>query len=265
MRIAAYHLQVFKYKKETSEAAAKAIAADSGRATLEDAPPAEEGLPDGETAQKIVSLAKAEANTDAISSTSDIVAHAAKLVGSFSTTDFDIRFNPDCYCDTVAHADSEELEKQRALCKEAATFLLTTQIPTLVRDCLEHTSAPVDGQSLVESMHARGINVRYLGKVVACLADVPQLDYVHRVGLVELLARATKHVFRAYLQEVGACNTAAGVAHFLNCLLGVVNQPATSVHADIVRVSTKERSKKKSKATNVASTRLFNGLPIFVD
>lgn len=52
------------------------------------------------------------------------MAKAAKAVGSIRADAFDIRFNPDCYCSTVHHADSEDIAKQRRLVAEAAEFLI---------------------------------------------------------------------------------------------------------------------------------------------
>lgn len=49
---------------------------------------------------------------------------AAMAVGSIRSDEFDMRFNPDCYCTTVQHADSEDLTKQRRLIAELAEFLL---------------------------------------------------------------------------------------------------------------------------------------------
>lgn len=40
-------------------------------------------------------------------STKEVVAVAARAVGSLSDTDFDIAFNPDVFQDHVKHADSE--------------------------------------------------------------------------------------------------------------------------------------------------------------
>lgn len=62
---------------------------------------------------------------------------AARLVGSHSDTEFDIRFNPDVFTPDLKSEDGEEqVKKQKELIKGAAAFLLSRQIPTLVsRDC----------------------------------------------------------------------------------------------------------------------------------
>lgn len=69
-----------------------------------------------------------------------------------------------------------------------------------VRECLEHTSAPMDGAGLTEALHARGINVRYLGRVAAALKPHTHLSYLHAIAVGELVLRAAKHIYTAYLQ-----------------------------------------------------------------
>lgn len=81
-----------------------------------------------------------------------------------SETTFDIRFNPDCYSTTVVHASEEDLEKQKRLVGEASEFILFNQLPELMKSCLEQTVQPIDGQGLVDLMHSKGINARYLGQ-----------------------------------------------------------------------------------------------------
>jgi protein TIF31 len=58
----------------------------------------------------------------------------------------------------------------------------------------------MDGFTLSEAMHNRGINIRYLGKVTNLLAKVKQLEYLQSIAVAELLLRAAKHIFTVYLQ-----------------------------------------------------------------
>ena len=58
----------------------------------------------------------------------------------------------------------------------------------------------MDGTTLVEALHGRGINVRYLGKLAAMLAAVPQLQYLNRIAVSELILRSAKHIFTSYMQ-----------------------------------------------------------------
>ena len=145
------------------------------------------GKMEDDEAKKIV-----ESITDSITSgekrdieesTKDIVRRAAMAVGSLKETEFDIRFNPDVFSPGVKHAPGERdsYKKQIALIRDASDFLITTQIPAFIRDCLDHSSVPMDGQTLADNLHNRGINIRYLGVIANMLSKVPQLCYIHSI------------------------------------------------------------------------------------
>merc|ERR1719309_1006371 len=133
-------------------------------------------------------------------STKQIVQKAAQAVGSLKETEFDIRFNPDVYSPGVVHTqpNGDAYKKQCQLVKDAADFLLTAQIPAFIRDCLDHSTAPMDGATLADAIHNRGINMRYLGKITEMLAKVPQLEYVYVIAATELVMRAAKHIFTLF-------------------------------------------------------------------
>lgn len=55
-----------------------------------------------------------------------------------------------------------------------------------VKDCTEHAVLPMDGATLAEVMRQRGINMRYLGKVLDLVLRSPardQLDHIYVSGL----------------------------------------------------------------------------------
>ncbi|XP_015597388.1 LOW QUALITY PROTEIN: clustered mitochondria protein homolog [Cephus cinctus] len=199
-------------KEETSSAIVDSNKEDSAQSNIE-----------ADEVKKIV-----ESITDSITggkqeleeSTKEIVRKAAAAVGSLCEAEFDVRFNPDVYSPGVRHPDpnGNALRKQRQLVKDAADFLLTVQLPTFIRECLDHTAAAMDGSTLVEALHGRGINIRYLGKLAAMLAAVPQLQYLNCIAVSELILRSAKHVFTSYMQGTELMSLSAAVSHFLNCL-----------------------------------------------
>ncbi|CAG0915474.1 unnamed protein product [Notodromas monacha] len=162
-----------------------------------------------------------------VETTKEIVRKAAEVVGSLKQFEFDIRFNPDVYSPGVQHADKAALAKQRRLVKDAAAFLVENQIPGFVRECLEHTLSPSDGFTLVEALHNRGINVRYLGKIAAKLAEEPQLKYVHNIAVTEMISRSAKHIYAPYMQGVEMMSLSSAISLFLNCLLSSCPTPHT--------------------------------------
>ena len=108
-------------------------------------------------------------------STKQIVQKAAQTVGSLKETEFDIMFNPDMFSSGLVHPkDQGQHKKECQLIQDATDFLITVQVPAFICDCLDHSTAPMDGQTLAAAIHNRGINVRYLGKITEMLAKVPQ-------------------------------------------------------------------------------------------
>lgn len=194
--------------------------------------------------------------SEVVDSTKDIIRKAARAVGSLKDTEFDIRFNPDVYSYGVTHPNSlsDAFQRQRLLVKNAADFLLTVQIPGLVRDCLEHTASPIDGLTLTEALHNRGINIRYLGKIADMVAKIPQLQYFHTLAVSEILCRSAKHLFMAYLQGVETVLHASAISHFLNCLLSSATSLPPPVASEELHLKSSKRKGKKRNKQNPFST-----------
>ncbi|XP_056612685.1 clustered mitochondria protein homolog isoform X2 [Triplophysa dalaica] len=181
----------------------------------------------------------------------EVVLNACKAVGSISNTSFDIRFNPDIYSPGVRFPDdsAEEVLKQKQLLKDAAAFLISCQIPSFVKDCLDHSSLPMDGASLTEALHQRGINMRYLGTVldfVDNMSPKAQLEHIYRIGISELITRCAKHIFKTYLQGVELSALSAAVSHFLNCLLSSFPDAVAHLPADEL-VSRRKNRKRRNR------------------
>lgn len=194
--------------------------------------------------------------TDAISTdekqaadSKDVVLRACAAVGSLKEFEFDIKFNADVFSPGIRHVDDEaapnSLKKQKKLVIDAAAFLLTTQIPSFVRDCIDHSSAPMDGTTLTEALHSRGINVRYLGKVAALLAKIPKLEYLHTISVMELILRAAKHIFYSYMQNTDMMNLSSAISHFLNCFLTTGQVLSPILGQEELQRTNKRRNKKQ--------------------
>ncbi len=67
-----------------------------------------------------------------------------------------------------------ELKAEEENVKGLATFILEKAIPNLVQDLKQQENVPIDSESLEDLFHKRGINMRYLGKVLAVFADFPK-------------------------------------------------------------------------------------------
>jgi len=189
-------------------------------------------------------------------STKQIVKKAALAVGSLKETEFDIRFNPDVFSPGVIHPkENLNFKKECQLVQDAADFLITVQIPAFIRDCLDHSTAPMDGATLADAIHNRGINMRYLGKITDMLSKVPQLEYVYVIAVSEVVMRSAKHIFTQFLQGMDMLSLSSSISHFLNCLLSSCPTPTCTVPDQIHKKRSRNKSKKStSKQSPLAPT-----------
>ncbi|KAM7194980.1 Clustered mitochondria domain containing protein [Naviculisporaceae sp. PSN 640] len=139
---------------------------------------------------------------------------------------FRFSLNPDAFSDQKpqTEAQKEELARDEDEVLAACQYLRDVVMPTLLYELRRNEiSFPVDGTSLTNMLHRRGINIRYLGHL-ALLSDVNgeeyRLRYFHDLCTREMVARSFKHVAAKYLKELPLPLTSACFAHLLNCLLG---------------------------------------------
>ncbi|KAJ8312586.1 hypothetical protein KUTeg_009959 [Tegillarca granosa] len=186
----------------------------------------------------------------------DIVKKACLAVGSLSDTEFNITFNPDMFQSHVKHAypEGEDYKKEKQLLKDASEFLVVQQIPTLISECMDHTSSPIDGITLAEAMHNRGINMRYLGKVAEMFSKCSQVSYVYTIIISDLICRAAKHLFKSYMQGVDMMSLSSAVSHFLNCFIGSFPNPHAQVSSeDLQSKKARRKNNKKNKMSYLSA------------
>ncbi|XP_019401109.1 PREDICTED: clustered mitochondria protein homolog isoform X1 [Crocodylus porosus] len=255
MKLAALQLMQQKANKpESSGVLENGASPENGTEESQKAEPEDSKIEESVTGlDRVKELAETIASDDGTvdPKSREMIRNACKAVGSISDTSFDIRFNPDIFSPGVRFPESskEEVQDQKQLLKDAAALVLSCQIPGLVKDCLDHTVLPMDGATLAEAMHQRGINMRYLGKVVDFITNTPahaQLDHVFKIGLSELITRSAKHIFKTYLQGVELSGLSAAISHFLNCFLSSFPNPIAHLPADEL-VSKKKNKKRKNR------------------
>jgi len=178
----------------------------------------------------------------------EAVRSAAKEVGSYKEDEFDIRFNPDVFSPGLNFDESDdEIEKERSQIVDLANFLVKNQIPAFVKECTEQLINPMDGHQLTCALHEKGIGVRYLGKIVPLFKDLANVQHIYKIGVMEVIVRATKHVMRMYLQDLDNLNVGCGVSHFLNCLLSSANSFVAPTRPDDMLQSKKKKNKNRNK------------------
>jgi protein TIF31 len=134
-----------------------------------------------------------------------------------------ISLNPDLYVKNVKLADSEEsVAADTQLNTYIARFLTDECIPMLVNDwAASHSPLPIDTQTLTSALHARGINLRYLGRITTlAIQVVPAIrDVLYR----EMIVRASQSVFRRLVQKVPSYSMGEFVISFLNAFFDKVS------------------------------------------
>uniref|UniRef100_A0A0N5BFZ2 Clu domain-containing protein n=1 Tax=Strongyloides papillosus TaxID=174720 RepID=A0A0N5BFZ2_STREA len=147
-----------------------------------------------------------------------------KKIGSYSDSSIDIRFNNDCYYPGIKFSEDDDIEGHKDLLAESAEYLAFKVIPTFVQELLDTnpSTTPLDGYALSYNMHAKGINMRYLGYIAMLAEGIDKERFAYDLVVGEILARSIKHVFRNYATELPRSYTGSAIVHFLNCVFGNV-------------------------------------------
>ena len=159
-------------------------------------------------------------------------------------SDFSLTLNPDVFSGQQPQTteEQEQWAEDEKEVRAVSKWLHEEVLPRLIRDLEEgEVGFPMDGQSLSSTLHKRGINVRYLGKV-AELADKAQHrpQALKTLAEQEMVSRAFKHAANRYLRETPSPLSSACAAHLLNCLLGsdLSIRPVVELDKDIKELYT---------------------------
>ncbi|RMZ88285.1 hypothetical protein DV736_g4490, partial [Chaetothyriales sp. CBS 134916] len=164
-------------------------------------------------------------------------AEAAAEPDKVDLSGFSFALNPDACSGQLPQTDEEKAEyaederEVRGIC----TYLRSKVIPALINDLFEgDVGFPMDGQSLCQLIHKRGINIRYLGRL-AQLAEEKgkRLQAFYTVALQEMVARAFKHVVNDHLRHLAPIFVASCISHLLNCLLGSAVNASPKAEVDV--------------------------------
>ncbi|CAI8587235.1 unnamed protein product [Vicia faba] len=111
-------------------------------------------------------------------------------------------------------------------------------LPKLVADFGSLELSPVDGRTLTDFMHTRGLKMSSLGRVVE-LAD--KLPHVQSLCIHEMVVRAYKHILQAVVAAVdNDSEMASSIASCLNILLGT-----PSIETNDVEITSCDKQKWK--------------------
>ncbi len=138
---------------------------------------------------------------------------------------------------TFAPSETPNIEKDELLVRDLAKFLTEQAIPKLVRDLQAVEGVPTDSESLAQTFHSHGINMRYIGQVYKTIAD-KELNHLKTFLEREAIVRSVKHLFNEKLRETPESHVNKVLAHMFNILLaplplvekldkGVISNPVT--------------------------------------
>ncbi|XP_050212325.1 protein REDUCED CHLOROPLAST COVERAGE 2 [Mercurialis annua] len=121
------------------------------------------------------------------------------------------------------------LKSPGELIEMAHKYYDDTALPKLVADFGSLELSPVDGRTLTDFMHTRGLQMCSLGRVVE-LSD--KLPHVQSLCIHEMIVRAFKHILQAVVAVVNNVgDLAASISSCLNILLGT---PSENEDGDIL-------------------------------
>ena len=188
-----------------------------------------------EKEQKEASTKKEEGESDEVAKEEAEAADQDRV----DISGFQYALNPDVFCGQHPQTEEDKAEwaKDEEEVRAACQHLLFEVLPRLIQELKDgDVGFPMDGQSLSQLLHKRGINIRYLGEL-AELSDKedPRLQALRRLVIQEMIARGFKHFANAKLRNLSAPFAAPCVAHLLNCLLGseVNAKPVAETDADL--------------------------------
>ncbi|KZV15077.1 clustered mitochondria protein [Dorcoceras hygrometricum] len=133
-------------------------------------------------------------------------------------------------------------------------------LPKLVADFGSLELSPVDGRTLTDFMHTRGLRMRSLGQVVN-LSE--KLSHVQSLCIHEMIVRAFKHIMQAVISGVDETEKmAASIAAALNLMFGSPEsaQPVQHVHSLVwgwLQVFLKKRYEWDLISSNYTDVRKF--------
>ncbi|XP_046871275.1 clustered mitochondria protein homolog [Hypomesus transpacificus] len=189
----------------------------------------------------------------------DAVRGACKDVGSVSDIIFEMRFNPNIFNQGLdfPRCDGASVRLQKRLLREAAAFITTHQIPAFIEDCLQCIEVPLDGATLRQALHQKGINLRYLGQLTKAISQSDhkeRLRHIMRLAVGEIVIRSSKRMFNNFLQGVEISSLSAAVSHFLCCLL------VSHFSSAPVGEETKKRSRKRGRGGGASDSTTWSML-----
>ncbi|KAK9374342.1 clustered mitochondria-domain-containing protein [Lipomyces chichibuensis] len=157
---------------------------------------------------------------------------------------FKYALNPDVFSGQVpvTEDDKAAYADDGAEVRKVSKYITETLIPNLLADLQSGAaSVPLDSSQLTKLLHKRGINMRYLGKLVAAVtesaADRDRLASFKAVLVHEIILRASKYVINGILKPLPVGIVPFASVHVFNSILGTKLNADPTIEIDAQLVS----------------------------
>jgi protein TIF31 len=128
-------------------------------------------------------------------------------------------YNPDSFT-SYKLGSLAKISNDEMMVREMSKFT-SRIISQLVLDIIDKSiTMPIDSRNLTSIFHQRGLNMRYLGKVVSLFDQIPhfKVPYFKDLCIEEMLSRSSKIILRKYLKDTPVHLVKYCISHFFNCL-----------------------------------------------
>ncbi|GAA5879434.1 hypothetical protein JCM3774_005210, partial [Rhodotorula dairenensis] len=167
---------------------------------------------------------------------------AAPTTSVINAEDFVLNYNPDAFVERREAESGKELviydpeDESTQNVRLASRYLREVVLDEFLSEAIAAPFLATDGFLITRALHRKGINMRYLGLLVAKIeSDGDKLEQgkatskeeatftlqlLRQSLLHEMVIRAAKHIINRHLRSAGPYDAAGIVSHLYNCLLG---------------------------------------------
>ncbi|CAK9185620.1 unnamed protein product [Ilex paraguariensis] len=173
-----------------------------------------------ETKPSNVSGLKVNDENDLTASSLNVESRTGELNDSLSNCEVELKklIPEDAFVRLKETWTGLHLKSVDELIKMAHKYYDEIALPKLVTDFGSLELSPVDGRTLTDFMHLRGLQMRSLGRVVELAEKLP---HIQSLCIHEMVTRAFKHVLQAVIASVdNVADLSVAIASSLNFLLG---------------------------------------------
>ncbi|KAK9366675.1 clustered mitochondria-domain-containing protein [Lipomyces kononenkoae] len=173
---------------------------------------------------------------------------------------FKYALNPDVFSGQVpvTEEDKSAYAEDAAEVRKVSKYITATLIPNLLADLQSGSvSIPLDSAQLTKLLHKRGINMRYLGTLVAAVTESAsdRLVSFKAILVQEIIVRASKHVINGILKRLPLSIIPYAVVHVFNSILGsnLNPDPAIKINGQLVSLYADEADGPNFGFTNLSA------------